>query len=99
MNCIVGTASFNVSLLQVEETGSIKDFPGAEMTDRDLLHEPCDILIPCAVERVITSDNVNKIQAKIIVEGANCTMSPMAYEMLLKKNVLIIPDILVNSGT
>jgi len=82
----------------VEETGSIKDFPGAEMTDRDLLHEPCDILIPCAVERVITSDNVNKIQAKIIVEGANCTMSPMAYEMLLKKNVLIIPDILVNSG-
>ena len=48
--------------------------------------------------QVITSDNVNQIQAKIIVEGANCTMSPMAYEMLLKKNVLVIPDIIVNSG-
>lgn len=82
----------------VQQTGSIRDFPGAENTDKDLLFEPCDILIPCAVEQVITSDNVDNIKAKIIAEGANCTMTPLAYEMLLKRNVLVIPDLLVNSG-
>ena len=48
--------------------------------------------------QVITSDDVEHLKAVIIVEGANCTMSPLAYEMILKKNILVIPDLLVNSG-
>ena len=58
----------------------------------------CDILIPAALERQITTTNVSRIRAKLIGEGANGPITPGAHEYLVKNNVVIIPDMLLNAG-
>ncbi|XP_050309051.1 glutamate dehydrogenase, mitochondrial-like [Anthonomus grandis grandis] len=78
--------------------GSIKGFPGAQTIDGDLFDKPCDILVPGAKEKVITKDNVDKIKAKLIVEGANGPITPAADRKLRERKVIIVPDILGNSG-
>ena len=79
--------------------GSIHGFPGAEPADtNELLVADCEILAPCATENVITSKNADKIKARIIAEGANGPTTSVADEILQKKNVFIIPDILANAG-
>ncbi|VDO05106.1 unnamed protein product [Rodentolepis nana] len=80
--------------------GSIVDFPGAESSKAsiDLLFERCDILIPAANERQINASNADKIQARLIIEGANGPTTPPADAILKEKNVLIIPDLLANAG-
>jgi len=89
-----------VGLLQYHcETGSVKDFPGSSAIDnRELFALECDILIPAAVENQITGEVARHIKAKIIVEGANGPTIPEADEILTGKNVLLVPDILANSG-
>ena len=57
-----------------------------------------DILMPCALENQITSKNANDIKAKIIVEGANGPTTPEADDIIFEKNIILIPDILANSG-
>ena len=80
-------------------TGSLKDFPGAQnITNEELLVLPCDLLIPAAFENVITTQNADKIKAKAILELANGAVSPDADQVLFKKNISIMPDILANSG-
>ena len=59
---------------------------------------PCDILIPAAIAAQITKENANRIKAKLIVEGANGPCTPEADHILSDKGVLIVPDILANSG-
>lgn len=83
-----------------QETGSILNFPGAKdlKTSADALELPCDILIPAALENQITEENAPRIRAKIIAEGANGPTTAAAEEILLAKNVLVIPDIYVNAG-
>ena len=67
--------------------------------DSDLvLTWDCDVLIPAALGDVLTKENANDVRAKIIVEAANGPTSPEADEILNKKNVVIIPDILANAG-
>lgn len=80
-------------------TGSVVDFEGSEsITNEDLLKLECDILIPAALENVITEENAHHIKAKIISEGANGPTTPEAAEILYKNGVVQIPDILANAG-
>lgn len=71
---------------------------GKEITNAELLELPVDILVPSALENVITQENAPRIQAKVILEMANGPTTPEADELLHKNGVVVIPDILANSG-
>jgi glutamate dehydrogenase (NAD(P)+) len=71
---------------------------GTPIQGKDLLEIPCDILIPAALENQITKSNAGKIKARIIAEGANGPTTTQADKILNKAGVLVIPDILANSG-
>ncbi|MDO8659645.1 MAG: Glu/Leu/Phe/Val dehydrogenase [Candidatus Parcubacteria bacterium] len=77
---------------------SQKDSQSKNITNQQLLATECDLLIPAAFENEITSANVNKIKTKVILELANGPVTPEADEILFKKNIPVIPDILANSG-
>ncbi len=71
---------------------------GDFVTNEELLELPCDILVPAAVERVITERNADKIKAKLIVEAANGPTTPEADAILQDKGAFLVPDILANAG-
>jgi len=74
-------------------------FRGAEaMPSEELLVSECEILIPAAMENVITSRNADQIKAKIIVEGANGPTTAVADQILADKRIFVMPDILANAG-
>jgi len=80
-------------------TGSVVDYPEAEsISNEDLLELECEILIPGAIERVITHENAPNIKTKIIGEGASGPVTTAADEILNKNGVFVIPDILANAG-
>lgn len=81
-------------------TGSILNFPGAKnfKNSRDVLEMECDILIPAALENQITLDNASRINCKILAEGANGPTTDGAEKILLKKGIMIIPDVYLNAG-
>ncbi len=105
-----GGAIYNEEGLDLEKvgahkkkTGSLKDFikgdsQSKNITNEELLELPCDLLIPAAFENVITDTNADKIQAKVILELANGPITPLADEILFKKGIPVVPDILANSG-
>jgi glutamate dehydrogenase (NAD(P)+) len=77
----------------------LKGFTGAtEIKASELLISKCDVLVPAALQNVITVDNAAKIQAKLIVEGANGPTTPEADPLLNEKKIICVPDILANSG-
>ncbi|MCD6309850.1 MAG: Glu/Leu/Phe/Val dehydrogenase [Candidatus Eremiobacteraeota bacterium] len=81
------------------ETGSVVGYPEADsISNQDLLELECDILVPAALERVITSSNADNIKARIIAEAANGPITPEADAILTDKNIMILPDILANAG-
>jgi glutamate dehydrogenase len=81
------------------KTGSVVDYPGSNfITNEQLLESECDILVPAALENQITKANAAQIKARIVAEGANGPVAPEADEILFKKGVFVIPDILANSG-
>lgn len=84
-------------LTHKEKTGSLSGM-GETITNNELLELPVDILIPAALENVITKENAANIQAKIILELANGPTTDDADVILSKKDVVVIPDILANSG-
>lgn len=82
-----------------QKTGSVVEFAGAEaITNESLLEEQCDILVPAALENVITGRNASRIRAKIVAEAANGPTTPEADEILFKNKVFDIPDFLCNAG-
>jgi glutamate dehydrogenase/leucine dehydrogenase len=81
------------------KTGSIYGLEGCNKIPlNDLLEIDCDILVPAALENSITENNCDKINTKIISEGANGPTTPKADEALFEKGVFVIPDILANAG-
>ena len=79
--------------------GTISGFPESkDITNAELLATKCDVLIPAAFENQITAENANKLQTKAIVEIANGPTTPEADEILLKRKIPVIPDILANAG-
>lgn len=82
-----------------KNTGSLSDFTDSkDITNAELLELECDLLIPAAFENVITDANADKIKAKAILELANGPTTPEADEILFKKGIPVVPDILANSG-
>ncbi len=82
-----------------EKTGSVVGFAGTEeLSNEALLELPVHVLIPAALEHVITAENAARIKAKMIVELANGPVTPDADKILYKNNILCIPDILSNAG-
>lgn len=78
---------------------SLDGFDGAEIiTNEELLTSKVDVLIPAAKEDVITAKNADKIQAKLIVEGANGPTAAVADQIIKDKGIMVVPDILANAG-
>jgi glutamate dehydrogenase (NAD(P)+) len=83
----------------VTETASVVGAAGTEPIDnRDLLELDVDILIPAALDKVITEENADRIRARIIVEAANHPVTPAADAVLEERGAIVLPDILVNAG-
>jgi glutamate dehydrogenase (NAD(P)+) len=98
---IINTLGINITKLMahVLEAKTVVGFPDAEpISGEDLLVQPCDILLPAATENQITHENAERIQARIICEGANGPTTAQADEILFDKKVFIVPDILANAG-
>ena len=81
-------------------TGSIKNFPGATniANSKEAIEMECDVLIPAALENQITAENAPRIKAKIIAEAANGPVAFEAEDILLKKGIIILPDMYLNAG-
>jgi glutamate dehydrogenase (NAD(P)+) len=84
----------------LEKTGAITGFKESEPIDPDeLLCQPCDILAPCALDRVITAENAAKLRCRVLAEGANGPTTTEADAILNQRgDLLIIPDVLCNAG-
>jgi glutamate dehydrogenase (NAD(P)+) len=83
----------------VKKTRFVVGFAGAEAVDpKEMLTLPCDVLVPAAVENQITEQNAAKIQAKLVLEGANGPTTDDADKILESKGVQVVPDILTNAG-
>jgi glutamate dehydrogenase (NAD(P)+) len=103
----VGGAVFNKNGLDIEalkqhhlKSGSLHGFPGAQYIEQSTLalELDTDILIPAALENQINNTNASKIKAKVIAEAANGPITSGAEEILDKKGIIILPDLLTNAG-
>ncbi len=85
---------------RLDNRGTLEGFTGAEKMDvaNDLLTLEVDVLVPAAMEDVITTKNADKIKAKLIVEGANGPTSARADDIIAEKGIIVVPDILANAG-
>ncbi len=83
----------------VHGTGSVIGFPGTRpISNPDLLEAPVDVLVPAALENQITAANAGRVQASLILEGANGPTTPDADDILRKRGVTVVPDIVTNAG-
>ncbi len=94
-------AGLDVKLLlaHVASRGTVAGFEHSEsIPDTAFWDVACDILVPAALEQQITVHNANRIQAKLIIEGANGPTTPEADDILQERNILVIPDVIANAG-
>ncbi|MFZ8783324.1 MAG: Glu/Leu/Phe/Val family dehydrogenase [Desulfurococcaceae archaeon] len=84
------------------KTGTVTQYKEGDVkvsnNHMELLELPVDILVPAAIENVITRENVNRVKAKLIAEGANGPTTPEADEILHERGAVVVPDILANAG-
>ncbi len=85
---------------RLNNRGTLDNFTGAEKLDSadELMMLDVDVLVPAALENVITKHNADRIKAKLIVEGANGPTSAKADDIIAKKGIVVVPDILANAG-
>jgi glutamate dehydrogenase (NAD(P)+) len=89
----------NALASHIADGGQITEFEGVESIDPDdLLAVPCDVFIPAALGGMIHEHNADRMECKVIVEGANSPTTPAADEILRDKDVYIIPDVMANAG-
>lgn len=87
------------ALEHLRATRSFEEYPNAErVTNAELLEIECDVLVPAATENQITSRNAERINCKVLAEGANGPTTAAADEILQRKGIFVIPDILANAG-
>jgi glutamate dehydrogenase (NAD(P)+) len=86
-------------LEHVAHHGSVAGFEGVEvLPNNDFWDVPCDILIPAALEGQLTAANAGRIQARMVIEGANGPTTPQADDILHERNILVLPDVIANAG-
>ncbi len=89
----------DAAIAWVREYGSLAGYPvGARISNDELLTLPVDVLVPAALENVITTKNAGAIEAKIICEGANGPTTAAADRLLDERGIFVVPDILANAG-
>ncbi len=82
-----------------QEHGSLEGFRGGDrMSNQAMLEVPCDVLVPAALEKVLTVDNAARIKTKLIVEGSNGPTTPEADHIFARNGIVVIPDIVANAG-
>jgi glutamate dehydrogenase/leucine dehydrogenase len=82
-----------------EEGGSVVDYPGGEILERDaIVGIDCEIWIPAARPDVIHADNVERLKARLVIEGANIPVTEEAERRLFNRGVLVVPDFIANAG-
>lgn len=82
-----------------QRTGSVVGFPGARpMSNVELLEAPVDVLVPAALENQITASNAAQVKANLILEAANGPTTPDADDILHRRGVTVVPDIVANAG-
>lgn len=100
--CLVSPAGLDVEAVlgHRQECGSLEGFPGATFVPGPsaVLEQDCDVLVPAALERVISRKNAKKIRARVIAEAANGPVTREAEIELVKRGVRIIPDVYLNAG-
>ena len=83
----------------VKQTGTVGEFPDAETCNpEDIFEMETEVLVPAAIENVITEDNAHKLKTKLVLEAANQPTTPEADAILNERRIPVLPDILVNGG-
>ena len=97
---VVDSSGINIEELKAHITanGGVKGYPGYTEDSAACLALDCDIMIPAAMEGVITKHNANQVKAKLIIEAANGPITFTADEMLRDRGCVIIPDLYANAG-
>ncbi|MEK6834850.1 MAG: Glu/Leu/Phe/Val dehydrogenase [Nanoarchaeota archaeon] len=98
--CIYNKEGINYNKLNKvkEKTGSIINYPGIKRYSHDIISIEADVLVTAAIPNLIKINDINKIKAKLIVEGSNIPMKSEVEEVFHKKNILVIPDFVANAG-
>jgi glutamate dehydrogenase (NAD(P)+) len=87
------------AIRHVRENRNLDGFKGGDkMSNAELLTSKCDVLVPAALEKVFTADNAPKVQARLIVEGANGPTTPAADKIFADRGITVVPDIMGNAG-
>ncbi|MEO8032291.1 MAG: Glu/Leu/Phe/Val dehydrogenase [Gemmatimonadota bacterium] len=94
-----GGLKVDALIAHVKQNKFLKGFAGAQaVTNEEILELPCDVLVPAALENVLTGKNAARVKARIVCEGANGPTTPGADKILNENGVFVIPDILANAG-